>query len=123
MDIRGARLLVLEDDALISIDAEDMLLGLGARSVHIANTLAAATALLEREPIDLAMLDLRIGRERSDGFARELVARAIPFIFTSGYAADPSMPEPLAAVPHVGKPYAPESLLAAFATLGGRSSA
>jgi CheY-like chemotaxis protein len=121
MDVRGACFLVLEDDALISIDAEDMLLGLGARSVHIANTLAAATALLEREPIDLAMLDLQIGRERSDGFARELLARAIPFIFTTGYAADPGLPEPLSAVPHVDKPYAPESLRAAFATLGERS--
>lgn len=123
MDVRGARMLVLEDDALIAIDAEDMLLGLGAAAVHIANTLSAAAALLDCVPIDLAILDLRIGSERSDDLAHEIASRSIPFIFTTGYGADAGLPDTLTGVPKVGKPYTPEALRAAFGSLGRRSSA
>jgi CheY-like chemotaxis protein len=123
MDVQGARMLVLEVDALIASDAEDMLLGLGARTVQIANTLAAATAILEREPIDLAMLDVRIGSNRSDGFAHDLAARTVPFIFTTGYGPDAGLPETLRAVPRVGKPYTSEALREAFAALARRSTA
>ena len=121
MEVRGARLLVLEDDALISIDAEDMLLGLGAGAVHLANNVAAATALLASHPIDLAVLDLRIGHGRSDAFAEELQARAIPFIIASGYGSDSELSATLSGVPTVGKPYTPEALQEAIALLSGPS--
>ena len=117
MDLRDTRILLLEDDALISIDAEDMLLTLGAGAVLVAHTLADAQALLGREPIDAAVLDIRIGNGRSDALALDLIARGIPFVFTSGYAADPDLAPGAEAVPVVGKPYVSESLVAAFAAL------
>jgi DNA-binding response OmpR family regulator len=121
MDLRDARILLLEDDALISIDAEDMLLTLGAGAVLVAHNLADAGALLDRESIDAAVLDIRIGSGRSDDLALTLIERGIPFIFTSGYGAASDLAPGAEAVPIVGKPYAMESLVAAFSNLSGRA--
>ena len=90
---------------------------LGVRSVCVSHTLADAEALIERETIDAAILDIRIGRGRSDPLALTLMARGIPFIFTSGYGQACDLPAEVAAVPIVGKPYASEALVAAFAGL------
>jgi CheY-like chemotaxis protein len=115
MDIRNARILVVEDDPLIAIDAEDMLLGLGAGTVLVAHTLGEADALLAGTPIDAAVLDIRIGDGRCDRLASALRARGVPFVIATGYGGT----EPgFAGVPTIGKPYAAEALLAAFASLG-----
>lgn len=120
MDLRDACILLLEDDALISIDAEDMLLGLGARAVLVAHTLADAEAFVDGEPIDAAVLDIRIGSGRSDALALDLIARGIPFIFTSGYGRASDLAPGAETVPVVGKPYAAEALVAAFSGLPAR---
>ena len=117
MELRDARILLVEDDALISIDAEDMLVGLGAGAVLVAHTLADAQAIVGREAIDAAVLDIRIGNSRSDTLALDLLARGIPFIFASGYCAASDLASGAEAVPVVGKPYVPEELVAAFAAL------
>jgi CheY-like chemotaxis protein len=117
MNCLNARVLLVEDDALISLDAEDMLLGLGARCVRLAHTLAEADALLAAETFDLAVLDIRVGASRSDALALKLVERGMPFIFTSGYNAGVELPGALQSVPTVGKPYTPETLRAALAAI------
>jgi CheY-like chemotaxis protein len=116
--LRDARILLLEDDALISIDAEDMLKGLGAREVFQTHTVEAAEAVLAREAIDGAVLDVIIGHGRCDDFARLLLARAIPFVFASGYGDRATLPEDLQHVPRVEKPYTGEALLAALRSVG-----
>ena len=112
--IEGAYILLLEDDALISIDSEEMLLSLGASRVLVAHTLAEAEAIVARERVDAAVLDLLIGRERSDAFAARLLARPIPVVFASGFADSTSLPEALRGVPMVDKPYTGRSLMAAL---------
>ena len=61
MEIRGARVLLLEDDALISIDAQDMLLALGAETVFACYTLAEAEAAVDgvRERIQTVLERVR----------------------------------------------------------------
>lgn len=120
MDLRETRILLLEDDALISIDAEDMLMSLGAGAVLVVHSLADAAALVGRERIDAAVLDVRIGSGRSDELAVDLLTRGIPFIFTSGYGAACEVAPGAEAVPVVGKPYTAETLVAAFADLSAR---
>lgn len=118
MDLRDTRILLLEDDPLISIDAEDMLLSLGARIVHVTHTLEDAAAVLAREPVDAAVLDVQIGAGRSDDLADELGRRGIPFILTSGYACEGGVPGGPDGVPSIGKPYGPEAIGGAFARMG-----
>lgn len=117
MNVRGACVLLLEDDALISLDAEEMLLELGVSRVLAAHNLADAGSLIEGSRIDAAVLDISIGRARSDGLARALAARCIPFVFTSGYAHPDALPEDIRHVPIVEKPFSAEILAAAFRSL------
>ena len=112
-----ASVLLLEDDALIALDAEDMLRSLGAREVLVAYTLDAAARFLDTATVDAAMLDLLIGSARSDDVAARLAERCIPFILTSGYG-EPDLPPELGPVPVVGKPYTTDALRSAFAALG-----
>ena len=117
MNCLDARVLLVEDDALISLDAADMLLGLGAYCVRVAHTLAEAADLLAAETFDLAVLDIRVGASRSDALALSLVERGVPIVFTSGYSSGVELPEALQSVPTVGKPYTPETLRAALAAI------
>jgi DNA-binding NtrC family response regulator len=114
--------LLLEDDALISIDTEDMLLSLGVRQVHAAHSLDAAQAILERERVDVAVLDLVIGQHRAEGFAASLAAARIPIVFASGMRDSASLPEALRAVPTVDKPYTSQALHGALARALGRAA-
>lgn len=112
--LEDVRLLLLEDDALISIDTEDMLLGLGAARVLVAHTVAEAEAIVGAEPVDAAVLDLLIGETRCEAFAAALVARRLPVVIASGFG-DSGLPEALQGVPVIAKPYSPQALQAALA--------
>jgi CheY-like chemotaxis protein len=117
--LQDVRILLLEDDALISIDTEDMLLSLGASRVLVAHTIEEAEAIIAAEMVDAAVLDLLIGGGSCEDFAGRLAARPLPIVFASGFAGGP-LPEQLRAVPTVAKPYSPQALGAALSrAIGG----
>jgi DNA-binding response OmpR family regulator len=111
--LQDIRILLLEDDALISIDTEDMLRSLGAARVLVAHTIEEAEAILAKESVDAAVLDLLIGSGSCEDFAGRLVARPLPIVFASGLG-EGVLPEPLRAVPTVAKPYSSQALGAAL---------
>lgn len=104
------RVLLLEDDALISLDTEDMLVSLGAARVHVAHSLEEAEDIIARETIDAAVLDLVIGSRRSEELALRLVERFLPVIFASGYDDTGAVADGLEQVPMVQKPYSAQAL-------------
>lgn len=108
-------ILLLEDDALISLDTEDMLLSLGAVRVHVAHSLAEADRIVSVQKLDAAVLDVVIGTQHSENLARQLVERSLPVIFASGYDNDGTAPDGLEDVPTVRKPYSAQALEAALA--------
>jgi CheY-like chemotaxis protein len=85
--LAGLRLLVLEDEALVTMLIEDTLLDLGGVIVGPAGTVARALDLVAHAAIDLALLDVNLGGERSYAVAEALAARGIPFVFVTGYGA------------------------------------
>jgi DNA-binding NtrC family response regulator len=112
--LKDARILLLEDDALISIDAEDMLRSLGAARVLVAHTVEEAEAIVAAETIDAAVLDLLIGSGSCEDFAGRLAARPLPIVFASGFG-EGIRPAPLRGVPTVAKPYSSQALGCALA--------
>ena len=50
-----------------------------------AATVAAALALIEKEAIDAALLDINLYGESSAAVAAKLAARCIPVVFATGY--------------------------------------
>ena len=79
------RVLVVEDEAMIAMLIEDMLCNLGCVPVGPAHNAAKALELIQSERFDAAILDVNLGGVLAYPVADMLVAREIPFIFTSGY--------------------------------------
>lgn len=104
------RVLVLEDNFIIALEAEDILKSLGLEHVEIATNSAEASALIDAQSFDFALLDVNLGAETSFDFAGILVARGVPFGFVSGYGEDTSFPASLRDIPRISKPFDAMSL-------------
>ena len=78
------RVLVVEDETVVSFLVEDMLLDIGCREVVHAADIGNALRLID-SGIDFAVLDVNLGRENVYPVAERLTARGIPFLFATGY--------------------------------------
>ena len=83
--LTGARVLLVEDEAVIAFALEYMLDDLGCVVVGPAYQVASACSLAEDELIDVAILDVNLNEARSYPVADILKRRGIPFLFASGY--------------------------------------
>lgn len=84
--LKGLRILLVEDEAMIAMLVEDMLLDGGAEVVGPAGGVKAAlAAIAENDVIHGALLDVNLGGEQSFEVADALTARNIPFVFVTGY--------------------------------------
>ena len=106
------RVLVVEDEAIIAMTAEDMLDELGCSAVSVASTLSEALAAVEQGGFDLVLLDLNLNGVLSLPVAARLKEAGLPFIFTTGYGAAGHSEG--YDVPMVTKPYQLKDLAAAI---------
>jgi CheY-like chemotaxis protein len=83
--LRGLRILLVEDDPLISLDLETSLAEFGAIVTAASNVAAAFEALVIAMP-DFAVLDFELGAETSESIAEVVQARNVPFLYLSGYS-------------------------------------
>lgn len=84
-DLTGLRVLVVEDEIMVSMLIEDMLTDLGCIVVGPAARLDEAIALTENEQIDCAVLDVNLGGQPIFPLADILRAKGAPFAFATGY--------------------------------------
>lgn len=111
LHLKGKRILVIEDEPLVSIDIEACLTESGSFVVGPAASLDRARRLIETETFDGALVDANLGGEPVDDLAHALTRKGIPFIFLTGYGRD-SLPEAFRDSSMIGKPYTRESLIA-----------
>jgi CheY-like chemotaxis protein len=111
LHLKGKRILVIEDEPLVSIDIEACLTESGSFVVGPAANLDRARRLIETETFDGALVDANLGGEPVDDLAHALTRKGIPFIFLTGYGRD-SLPEAFRDSSMIGKPYTRESLIA-----------
>ena len=83
--LKGKRILVVEDEALIAVMVEDMLVEMGGEVVGPAATIDDALALSREEMLDAAVLDVNVRGRRIDPVAEALMARGVPVLFATGY--------------------------------------
>jgi len=115
MTSRGiARILVVEDEALIAMDLQALLEEAGYDVLGPANSSAAALAIIDREEPDVALLDVNLGRSDAFGVASILTERNTQVIFLTGHTAH-KLPQQHRHLPLVSKPYLPQVLLQAVA--------
>ena len=115
----SGEVLIVEDNLIIAMEAEDLLQELGAERCHVASHVTAALDLVERVAPRFALLDVNLGRETSEPVAAALLAKGIPFVVASGYGEDIKGNPALGQAQAITKPYAQSELAAAVAaTLG-----
>jgi CheY-like chemotaxis protein len=119
MSIAGVKVLLVEDEAIIAMMAEDMLEDLGCIVAATASTLSEALAEAEKGGFDVALLDINLNGFESLPVAARLRERGCPFIFTTGYGSAGRGSEH-GDVPLLTKPYRPNDLGQAIVRALGR---
>lgn len=114
-DLEGARILVVEDEALVGFELETILGDAGAEVIGPAITLDEALLAAEHEPLSAAILDIRIGGRLVWPLARELVARHVPVLFYTGHFDTDSIRADWPNCAVVSKPASASTLLTAIA--------
>lgn len=103
-NLQGLRVLVVEDEALVSMLLEDTLTDLGCRMVSIATSLSDAMNTAASSDYDAVVLDVNLHGEHTFPVAELLAEKGIPFIFSTGYGAA-GIPETFQHVPILQKPF------------------
>jgi light-regulated signal transduction histidine kinase (bacteriophytochrome) len=116
-ELFSAKAMIVEDNVIIAMEAEDVLRELGFGDCQIVGSVRAAHALVEETEVSFAMLDVNLGKETSEEVAVLLQMRGIPFIFASGYGDRTFATSRFDGVPVVTKPYSERDIRAAISRL------
>ncbi len=84
-DLAGLRVLVVEDEMMVSMLIEDMLSDLGCVVIGPASRLDEAIELANSTELDCAVLDVNLGGQPIFPLADILRAKGAPFAFATGY--------------------------------------
>lgn len=117
----GLAVLIVEDEPLLLMEAEDQVRDLGCERILTASNVPSALALAQEAEFDLAMLDVNLGEFRIDSVAQKVAERGRPIVFVTGYSDTYDLPTSCAAV--LAKPFSPASLRTVLKeALNGRNS-
>lgn len=118
--LRNKRILLVEDEALVSMVVEDVLRDAGAEILGPAPSVGEALRLVEAAAadggIDAAVLDINLRGHAVVPVADKLAALGVPFVFATGYSKGLGTGEHGAA-PTLCKPFSTEYLVELVATL------
>jgi CheY-like chemotaxis protein len=104
-----ARILLVEDEALIALMLEDMLDSMGCAVTALAPRVPLGVTLAQTGDFDLALLDVNVAGENVEPVANVLAARGIPFVFATGYG-EAGVPLKHRERPVVAKPFRTDQL-------------
>jgi CheY-like chemotaxis protein len=112
--LKGKRVMVVEDEALIAMLTCDYLEDLGCIVVGPFSSVDAALGAQDGSDIDCAVLDLNLGgRESGFPIASALAMKETPFVFATGYGAV-ELPDEFNDVPVLMKPFDQHQLATAL---------
>ena len=113
------RVLVVEDEIMIRMLLEDMLDDLGCEVVGAAGTIDDALTLAREAAVDVAILDVNLNGSPVYPVADILIARRVPFIFSTGYG-EQGLPESYRDCELLQKPFQLENLERALTMVAQR---
>lgn len=109
-NLGGVRLLVIEDEALVSMAVVDEVSAAGATVIATAHRIDEALALIHETDVDAAILDGNLHGSPVDVLAAALDRRGIPFCFLTGYGRE-HLPTDYQDFPLVEKPFEASKLV------------
>jgi CheY-like chemotaxis protein len=110
-ELKGARILLVEDELLVGLEMRHVLARAGAEVIGPAATADDAARLAAESNPAAAVLDINLGGDMIDPVAARLAAWGVPFLFVTGYDARKVLPERLRGAPVLRKPVDDEALL------------
>jgi DNA-binding response OmpR family regulator len=111
-ELRGLRILVVEDNFLVAENLRELLSARGCDVIGPAPRVEAALSLLAANSrVDGAMLDINLGGEDCFPVAAALRERQVPFLFLTGYDERMSIPAEFSHAPRLSKPVAENDLI------------
>ncbi|MBS7813003.1 response regulator [Roseococcus pinisoli] len=111
-NLGGMRLLLIEDEPIISMQMAAVLEQAGAVIAGTAGTIEQALKTIENLSLDGALLDGNLRGLPVEEVASALTARGVPFVFVSGYGRE-HLPRDFEHVAIVPKPFSGTDLVAA----------
>jgi CheY-like chemotaxis protein len=117
MAFAGRRVLVVEDEYLVSLATIDLLESVGCVILGPEARLAKAVRSAQSEALDAAVLDIDVAGELVWPVADALLRRSVPFLFLSAYAHQDVVPARFAAVVRLDKPLEKDRLLRCLDTM------
>jgi CheY-like chemotaxis protein len=108
--LKERRILIVEDNYFLALEMSTLLKREGAQTIGPAASLRQALKLVRGEILHAAVLDVNLGEGDAYSVARELQARAVPFIFVTGYI-ERHVPFDLRHQIYLEKPVRPEHLI------------
>ena len=114
-------ILMIEDEFLVAAEIRFHLERGGFGEVeHVATERDALAAIAARK-WDAAVVDANLNGRGIDGIAAALAGKSIPFVIVTGYGRK-ALPEAVADVPVIEKPFHPEALVNTVAGLFTKGS-
>jgi CheY-like chemotaxis protein len=101
--LTGVRLLLVEDEALVALELEEMIVGLGADVVGPFSRVADALDALQHE-VTGAVLDVHVDGDTTFQVVDALLERSKPVLFVTGSALE-LIPEKYRQLPRLHKPF------------------
>jgi PAS domain S-box-containing protein len=120
--VRGKRILVVDDEPLISMDIMEILTEAGCEIAGPAENVEKAISVINTIEFDAAILDVNLQGQRVDDLALELTRRNVPFAFISGYGRD-GLPQGFGQALLISKPFNSAQVLDVVAKLTEPSNA
>jgi CheY-like chemotaxis protein len=104
IELTGRRVLIVEDESMVSMIIEDALVDFGCVIVASASRFDDAADKAQSLSFDVAILDINLHGRQTLPIAEALAERGVAFLFVTGYAAA-TIPERLRKAPILQKPF------------------
>jgi ActR/RegA family two-component response regulator len=114
--LRGARILIVEDEYYLAQDLADALTHRGVDVLGPVGTVEEASEAVRRADFDFAVVDMNLRGDMAFPIADQLREAGIPFLIATGYNSA-SLPDRFADVPRVEKPSDSSVLIEAISPL------
>jgi PAS domain S-box-containing protein len=108
--LQGKRILVIEDEPLVTMDIESCLTAAGCEVLGPAGTIEQAKQLIAEAGYDAALVDVNLKGRPVDELAATLTQKNCPFAFVTGYGRD-ALPQGFREAVVLGKPFSQDQLL------------